>query len=84
MVKWNFLTTQTAINNFAIYTNTQIGRDIAIDDICDRVNAYVSCNNKTEILDKFKQNAKKTISCDEFKKIALNLILDIEYNFQKI
>lgn len=42
------------------------GRRIAINDICDRVNAYVPYNNK---------NANKTNSIEEFKTVANDLLL---------
>jgi len=81
MVTWNYLTTSIAINNFARYTNTEEDRKIAINDICDRVNAYVPCNNKTEILKKFAEDANKTNSIAEFKTVANDLLLVISSNW---
>ena len=81
MVTWNYLTTSIAINNFARYTNTTEGRKIAINDICDRVNAYVPCNNKNEILKKFTEDANKTNSIEEFKEVAGDLLLIINCNW---
>ena len=81
MVTWNYLTTSIAINNFARYTNTAEGRKIATNDICDRVNAYVPCNNKTEILKKFVEDANKTNSIEEFKAVAGDLLLVINNNW---
>jgi len=83
MVEWNYLTTTIAINNFSLYTNTQYGRDTAIYDICDRVNAYVPCNNKEKILKKFEENAKKTKSIQEFKQIATQLLIEININWKE-
>ncbi|MDB4346972.1 hypothetical protein OAA30_00315 [bacterium] len=83
MVEWNYLTTTIAINNFSLYTNTQYGRDTAIYDICDRVNAYVPCNNKEKILKKFEENAKKTKSIQEFKEIATQLLIEINTNWKE-
>mgnify|MGYP003974687903 CR=1 FL=1 len=81
MVSWNYLTTSIAINNFARYTNTEEGRKIAINDICDRVNTYVPCNNKTVILKKFTEDANETNSIEEFKKVASDLLLIINKNW---
>lgn len=81
MVTWNYLTTSIAINNFARYTNTQEGRKLATNDICDRVNAYVPCNNKNEILKQFVEDANKTNSIEEFKILASDLLLVINRNW---
>lgn len=81
MVTWNYLTTSMAINNFARYTNTEEGRRIATNDICDRVNAYVPCNNKTKILKKFVEDANKTNSIEQFKTVANDLLLVINRNW---
>jgi len=81
MVTWNYLTTSIAINNFARYTNTQEGRKLATNDICARVNAYVPCNNKTEILKTFVEDANKTNSIEEFKILASDLLLVINRNW---
>jgi|TARA_B100000497_G_scaffold97342_1_gene109530 hypothetical protein len=83
MVEWNYLTTTIAINNFSLYTNSQSGRDIAIYDICDRVNAYVPCNNKEKILKTFKENAIKTKSIQEFKQTATQLLIEINTNWKE-
>lgn len=81
MVTWNYLTTSIAINNFARYTNTKEDRNIAINDICDRVVAYVPCNNKNEILKKFVEDANKTNSIEEFKTVASDLLFVINRNW---
>jgi hypothetical protein len=83
MVEWNYLTTTIAINNFSLYTNSQSGRDIAIYDICDSVNAYVPCNNKEKILKTFKENAIKTKSIQEFKQTATQLLIEINTNWKE-
>tara|TARA_B100000401_G_C52614899_1_gene628517 strand:- start:217 stop:474 length:258 start_codon:yes stop_codon:yes gene_type:complete len=84
MVTWNYLTTTIAINNFSLYTISQSEREIAINDICDSVNAYVPCNNKEEILKTFQENAIKTKSSKEFKEIATQLLIEINTNWKEL
>jgi len=79
MVSWNYYTTTIAINNFASYTLTKEGRDISTNDICDRINAYIPCNNKEKIIKDFTEDANKTNSMEEYK-VATNKLLTIIYD----
>ena len=79
MVSWNYYTTTIAINNFANYTLTKEGRDISTNDICDRINAYIPCNNKEIIIKNFIEDANKANSMEEYKE-STNKLLTIIYD----
>ena len=69
------------INNFANYTLTKEGRDISTNDICDRINAYIPCNNKEIIIENFIEDANKTKSMEEYKESTKKLLSIIYDNW---
>lgn len=80
-MKWNFYTTNIALNNFAMYSNTPECRTKRIEEICDRIEAYIPCDNKEQIIEDFKKDVSNVNSSTEFKEKVTNLILVIKRNF---
>ena len=80
-MKWNFYTTNIALNNFAFYSKTPECREKRIEEICDRIEAYIPCDNKDKIIEDFKKDTSNVSSSEEFKEKVSNLICVIKDNF---
>lgn len=80
-MKWNYYTTTVALNNFAIYSNTPECRKKRIEEICDRIEAYIPCNNKEQIIKDFRDDTNNVQSSAEFKEKVNNLLDVIHKNY---
>tara|TARA_Y100000389_G_C17383222_1_gene475529 strand:+ start:614 stop:862 length:249 start_codon:yes stop_codon:yes gene_type:complete len=80
-MKWNFYTTNIALNNSAIYSKTPECRKKRVEEICDLIEAYIPCDNKEKIIQDFKQDVSNVNSSTEFKEKVSKLICVIKENF---
>lgn len=63
---WNIETTYTNINNLSLNYHTTDNIDNLIKNICDKIEKFVSCKNKKNILLEFTKDSKNIKSYDEF------------------
>lgn len=63
---WNIETTYTNINNLSLNYHTTNNIDNLIKNICDKIEKFVLCKNKKNILLEFTKDSKNIKSSDEF------------------
>jgi hypothetical protein len=80
---WNIETTYTYINNLSLNYHTTDNIDNLIKNICDKIEKFVSCKNKKNILLEFTKDSKNIKSSDEFIFILNKLKQNIFNNSLK-
>lgn len=78
---WNKETTEKAMKNFVIYAKTKETRKKAIQDMCEKINKYIPCYNKKQIIEEFKKEGEKIENIRDFNNITTNLLVNINNNW---
>ena len=81
---WNIETTYKNINNLSLNYHTTDNIDNLIKNICDKIEKFVLCNNKKNILLQFTKDSKNIKSSDEFIFILNKLKQNIFNNSLKV